>query len=154
MPELVFSKATDADIDHVARHLRPEHVREVEEQSGLAADVAVELSADTSRLVMAGRVEGVPVCLIGVSKTLMLSDVGSVWMVATPDIDRHPLEAAAALRELFGHAHDLAGARVLEQYIPPWYLKGVKWLLWLGWKAAGNVTLRGKTFIHMTHERE
>ena len=152
MAECVIAKATADDIALVTANIRPEHAREMGEASGLDAAVGVRLSVQNSRLVLAGRVEGEALFLVGVSKTLALSDIGSVWMVATPDIDRFPLEAAVALRELFSRAHELAGARVLEQWVPGWYRKGIKWLLWLGWKARGTRVIRGVAHAHMVHE--
>ena len=154
MPECIIGPATETDIQHVIAHLRPEHAKEIAGQANLSNADAIRLSVSDSCLVMAGRVNGITLFLCGVTKAYLLSDVGSVWMLATPEIDAYPLESAVALRELFNHAHELAGAEILEQFIPSWYLKGIKWLLWLGWKAVGTRMINGNAHIHMTHELE
>lgn len=153
VPECVIARAGSADIEHVAGNLRPEHRAEIASQSRLGCAEAVRLSVADSRLVLAGRVDGEALFLAGVSKKYLLAPTGSVWMLATPEIDRYPLEVAVALRRLFRQAHDLSGADILEQWLPPWYRKGIKWLLWLGWRAVGTRKINGTAHIHMIHER-
>ena len=151
MTQCAIASATPEDIEHLIRNLRPEHVREIHDVSGLDPETAIRLSVQDSSLVLAGRIEGETVCVIGVSKKRLLSDAGSVWMLATPGIDQHPLEAAVALRELFSHAHELAGAGVLEQWVPHWYRKGIKFLQWLGWRDVDQVVIKTVKHHHMIH---
>lgn len=152
MPECRIVPAEPADIQHITDNLRPEHVREVRGQTDVSVAGAVRLSVTDSRMVFAGRAEGKTLFICGVSRGGLLADVGSVWMLATPEIDAYALEAATALRELFKRAHALAGASVLEQFIPHWYIKGVKWLLWLGWRAEGTRMICGNAHIRMVHK--
>lgn len=63
----------------------------------------------------------------------------------------HPIQAATALRELFGHAHTLVSAPILEQWLPLWYGKGIKWLEWLSWERAGEKEIRGIRHVRMVH---
>lgn len=154
MCECVIDDATAADVRWVIANMRPEHVQEAFDQSGLSPDLAVLLSVRDSIRVFAGRAGGETLFLCGAGRKSVLSDVGSVWMFATEAIDRHPIPAAEALRELFGRAHGLIGARVLEQRIPAWYAKGVKWLLWLGWEAKGTSVVNGVPHVRLVHEEK
>ena len=153
MSAFAIVEATFDDVRRVAGNLRPEHVRELRGLSRLDPAEAVRQSADASRLTLAGKADGVAVCLAGVDKAHILDDAGSVWMVATPEIDAYALEAAAALRELFAMAHDLAGTDRLEQWLPDWYAKGRKWLRWLGWREGECRLVNGAPHWRMTHER-
>ncbi|MCD8349901.1 MAG: hypothetical protein LUC93_04735 [Planctomycetaceae bacterium] len=151
-PDVVIVPAQRRDLHHVAANLRPEHIREVNGMLNLSPYDAVMVSVADSAYVFAGRADGEALFLCGASKKRLLSDFSSVWMLATPDIDRHPLAAAEALRRLFAQAHVLAEADVLEQWIPHWYRKGLKWLLWLGWRADGMKEINGVPHIRMVHE--
>lgn len=144
--------AVEGDLVHVARHMRPEHVREISDASRLSPLDAVFLCARNAGHAFAGRVDGETLFVCGTERTAILSDAGSLWMFATVEIDRHALAAAAALRDLFGRAHRLAGVRTLEQLVPCWYGKGVKWLRWLGWRCAGVVDVAGTPHFRMMHE--
>lgn len=158
--ECIIAKASEGDIAHVSANLREEHVREIRGMTNMDPAAAVRRSMAISRIILAGRMafdDGTmtkALFIVGVEKTCLLSDVGSVWMLATREIDDYALSAAAALRELFRNAHALAGARVLEQWLPPWYRKGIKFMLWLGWRAGEvkRVGAFGEPHIRMVHE--
>ncbi|MCC8115806.1 MAG: hypothetical protein LIP18_01395 [Planctomycetes bacterium] len=152
MPDCVIVPAVPGHVDHVLRNLRPEHVREIRDATGLPVGAAVRASVADSSVVLAGVAGGEALFLVGVSKSFLLSDTGSVWMVATSAIDDHAIPAALALRELFRQAHRLTGTRRIEQWLPWWYRKGVKWLLWLGWKADGTRVIHGVPHHRMIHE--
>ncbi|MCD8352438.1 MAG: hypothetical protein LUC93_17680 [Planctomycetaceae bacterium] len=139
-------------IDHVIRNIRPEHVREIRDATGLSVSAAVCASVVDSSVVYAGLADGTPLFVVGVSKSFLLSDTGSVWMVATKAIDDYALPAAVALRGLFARAHQLTGTRRIEQWLPHWYAKGIKWLQWLGWEARGTRVINGVPHHHMIHE--
>lgn len=150
--EFVIVDAEERDIEYVGSHMRREHMDEVAGMLNLSPEDAVRRSVSDSTRVFAGRGDGETLLLCGVGKTPILSDTGSVWMLATPEIDRYALSAAIGLRALFGQAHEMAGAPVLEQFLPPWYRKGIKWLLWLGWKAMGVRPINGSPHVRMIHE--
>lgn len=151
MAEITVREASAADINNVLRRLRPEHLQGIRESTYLEPGSAVWLSVEDSCAVFSGKADGIVLFIAGVSRKRLFSNAGSVWMLATPEIDNHPLEAATALRRLFGRAHRLAGAKTLEQWIPAWYRKGIKWLLWLGWEARDTIRIKGYPHIHMTH---
>lgn len=153
-PKCRIVKATPGDLRHVGVNMRQEHIAEIRAQSVMTPLDAVVASARDSGHVFAGRVGETPLFVCGTERKRVLSDAGSVWMFATPEIDAYPLEAAEALRRLFHQAHRLAGVAVLEQFIPSWYAKGIKWLLWLGWRSVGTRMIHDTPHVHMIHEED
>lgn len=144
--------ATHDDVEHVAANLRPEHVREIRGLMNISPADALRLSVATACRTFVCRAGDLPLCIAGASRRYPLSDVGSIFMLATPDIDRFRVPAAVALTRLFRRAHRLADTRIFEQYIPAWYEKGLEWAVWLGWKAEGTVMLRGQPHVRFVHE--
>lgn len=152
MPECIIAGAGDADIRHVIDNLRSEHVRELRDASSLDPGAAIRLSVANSLFVMCGKIDERALFLIGIGKKALLDETGSVWMVATPEIDAHPLEAATAIRLIFHHAHPMTRSKRLEQWIPAWYGKGIKFAEWLGWRREGTEMINGVEHEHMVHE--
>jgi hypothetical protein len=162
IPRLWIDAALKADMRTVARNLRPEHRRELawlagtgESDGEIRSLIVRTLAAADLLLVMRAPAAGPAVALIGIEKARLLSDWGTVWLLATEEIDQYAIAAALTLRELFnGSAHELAEARILEQVIPTWYAKGRKWLKWLGWRERGGVKVNGRPCVVVRHEVE
>jgi hypothetical protein len=161
IPRLWLDAALAADVRRVAEELRPEHRREIAWLAGTGESDGeirrlVERSAAAADLLLALRTAaGEPaLALIGIERARLLSDRGTVWLLATAGIERRPLAAALTLRELFNWAHELAQARVLEQTVPPWYAKGRKWLKWLGWRECGETNINGRPCVVVRHVAE
>ena len=153
MPECVIVKAGEEDIDRVANNLRPEHVREISQFSTLPPFRAVWHSVDDSLVVLAGKMDAVALFLAGAGRTRRREDVGTVWMLATAEVDLYPRAVAIAIKRLWGTAHRVAGVPVIEQFIPSWYGKGIRFLEWLGWERTDEDNPRRRRgMIRMIHK--
>jgi hypothetical protein len=131
----IVVKAGAEDINHVAANLRPEHVREIRDTSAFVSPFdAVWRSADDSTMLLAGRFDGEAAFLLGAGRTRRLPGVGTVWMLATPAVDRHPVAVAVTVKRLWKTAHGATGTGVVEQFLPAWYSRGIRFLEWLGWE--------------------
>lgn len=152
--ECIITRATNEHVLSFAGHIRPEHAREITCLNGMLPDDALLFSVEASKVTLAALVDGQVLCLFGAAKpSLLISDTATVWMLGREEMDRYGVAVARAFRRVMPYAHDLAGARVLEQWIPDWYATGQRWVEWLGFtrgetRAAGIGSLPHTRFYH------
>lgn len=110
--------------DRVELHLAACELPEETLQRALAA----------SSLAWTGMIDGVPVCMFGVSPGVILGDVGHPWMVGTDLVDRYP---RTFLRRCKGCVKEmLAAYSTLENFAHEENTRALQWLIWLGFKVA------------------
>lgn len=121
---------TPAHCAHVAAHTRQEDVAELLAGSGMTPAQVLDYGLRVSAMVYTGLVDGVPVCVFGVSPASALTGKGCPWMVATPGLEpvarRFALASRGVLEEM------LAVFPVLINFVDNRNVKAIRWLGWLG----------------------
>jgi hypothetical protein len=123
-------KLTRADIDHLAENLRKRDVAELDAQSGLTPRKALEMAlvfAKECRVISDGN--DVPIGVYGVSDT-NIKGLGSIWMMATPDLIKHQRQFLRECRE--GISDISQGYSCVFNYTDARNTVHHKWLKWCG----------------------
>jgi hypothetical protein len=122
--------AADPDhIEHIAANVRPGDMAEMA-ALGLSPALTLRLSLQTSLKAWTGLVDGVPVCMFGVSEGE--HGEGRPWMVGTGRLD-DPLTAMIFLRRCRKRVEIMLNLRpVLANYVSVENVRAVAWLGWLG----------------------
>lgn len=121
---------TRADIDHLAENLRERDVAELDAQSGLTPRKALEMAlvfAKECRVIYDGN--DVPIGVYGVSDT-NIKGLGSIWMMATPDLLKHQRQFLRECRE--GISDISQGYSCVFNYTDARNTVHHKWLKWCG----------------------
>lgn len=121
---------TRADIDHLAENLRSNDVAELDAQSGLTPRKALEMAlvfAKECRVISDDN--DVPIGVYGVSDT-NIKGLGSIWMMATPDLIKHQRQFLRECRE--GISDISQGYSCVFNYTDARNTVHHKWLKWCG----------------------
>jgi hypothetical protein len=121
---------TRADIDHLAENLRSNDVAELDAQSGLTPRKALEMAlvfAKECRVISDDN--DVPIGVYGVSDT-NIKGLGSIWMMATPDLLKHQRQFLRECRE--GISDISQGYSCVFNYTDARNTVHHKWLKWCG----------------------
>lgn len=86
---LVVQAHTD-DIPFLARRLRKADVEEIHDLTGWNPETALWKSFRESKWVNTGAIDGVPVCMFGVTPVTVLGNVGMPWMLGTDGLTENP----------------------------------------------------------------
>lgn len=122
-----------ADVLAIAPNLRPEDVRECQAQTLLAPLAAMEFVMRHAVRAWTGLVDGVPVCMFGVSRMVAVgTDVGTPWLFGTPLIDKYERSFLRRNRDMVREMSALFS--VLENWVDIRNHKAVRWLRWLGFE--------------------
>lgn len=128
--------------DNLARHLSPEHVRELRGVSGLAPATAIRLSLESSAeayaFIPAGG-GGEPLFMMGVEPSSALTGSAMVWMLGSAKAACRPAGVLRAARWGVSRAFPASGAARLEQYIPAWYRTGLRFIARLGFELSPTI---------------
>lgn len=117
-------------VAHVAEHMREADRQEVLASSGLAHDVALQMSVEASDECFAGLVDDVPICIFGVAARSLLSETAVPWLLGTPDIESHAkpfLVQSRTVVRAWRSRYEL-----LENRVDARNTKSIQWLRWLG----------------------
>lgn len=109
-------RRADADEVWASGHFRPEE--------------ALRLSLGLSLMAWAGLVDGVPMCLFGVSPVSLMSGVGAPWMLGAEGLERY---AVPFLRRNRTYVAEMAAlCPRLENHVDARNALSIRWLRWLG----------------------
>ena len=119
-----------SDIDHLAANLRDEDVLELKAQNGLTPEVALKVVLVVARRckVICGP-NDIPVGVFGVSDTHTVG-LGSIWMMATPDLLKHQRQFLRECRE--GIYEISKGYSCVFNYTDARNTVHHRWLKWCG----------------------
>lgn len=113
--------------DALSRNLCREHRREIAAVDGAAVRDAVahSLAASVEAYQYLPPGAAGPVFAFGVEAAGRITGVAMVWMLASDGVRRRKAGTLRAARWGVSRAFAVTGARVLEQYIPEWYGRGI-----------------------------
>ncbi len=138
---------TQADIDYVAAHMRPEDVEEVRAASGVTPLVALTLGVKSATVSFTLHNEGDIVAIGGVTEDPADPLTGHVWLLATPHLEkwgmrflRHGLTVTRALNNRWP---------ILTNWVDCRNAIHIRWLRWLGCRFISRAEIGepGKEFI-------
>lgn len=129
-PKYAIVPATAEHAAECAANMRDEDRAEVLAMSGHSPEQAVAASIERSEDVWAAMVDGKVLCLFGVGRATLISDLSCPWMLSTNELPRHARQFArhskgvvAYWRERHPHLMNAVDAR---------YQTSLRWLRWLG----------------------
>jgi len=129
----VYARAsTIEDVNYLQYRLRNDDIREVFAQSGISIGYSLELSYNLSEKVYTGMYTTMPFCMFGVARNNLLSDTGSLWLLATEDIKKRDVYITF-LKESKTYIKELQkDFKTLTNYVHSDNIVSIKWLKWLG----------------------
>lgn len=127
----------------IGRRMRPADVEECRIVAGFKPIEALRRSMGNSRAFTA-LMDGRPEVMFGTSDINVLNGVGSVWLLGTDAVERHPrvfLEKSAEWsRKLFTRYS------VLRNVVPESNTASMRWLKWLGAEFSRRIDIGGRPF--------
>lgn len=126
--------ATPEHIANLSERLSPAHAREVREISGLSPSDALSLSLAVSVEAYAYVPPGAKgvVFMMGTGEASPITGGALLWMLGSTAAAGHPVGLLRAAKWGLARAFFVTGADRLEQFIPDWYLSGLRFALRLG----------------------
>jgi hypothetical protein len=121
--------ATAADVRHVATNLRPADKAEALAAAGVPAIVALAESVHHSRATWSLYAEDTVAGLLGLQDTAV-PEIGVVWMLCTPVIDRYPFTFLRDARELLPIVHRYHP--IVTNQVDERNTVHIRWLRWMG----------------------
>jgi len=123
--------ATPEDVHAVGRNLRPADRDEIRAVTGAPPLLVLPECVAQSRATwtMYG-LSGEPVGLFGVQDVFDNPDVGWVWMVCTPTIERYPFHFLNKSRELLPVIHSFHP--LVTNHVDERNTVHIRWLRWMG----------------------
>lgn len=120
-----------AEYEHItaiADNIRDADRQELCDFCQLNPTEAIEQSFFAAKRSWTGLVDGVPVCMFGVTQGE--GTLGIPWLITTKDIEQH---SVIFLRRCKPVVHEMMqGFRRLENYVSPGNILAITWLKWLG----------------------
>lgn len=145
--------AVEEHIDQIVRSMKPDHVRELAwfDTTPQAGAWGSFHYSRASAAALAG--DEVLFCA-GVSSKPFSADADAIWMLATNAFDHHIRAALRLTRHLFDvEAWKYTKTNRLEQYLPPPYQTGIRFLEWLGWQRGDVVSMGRRQAVHLFFDR-
>lgn len=145
--------ATEAHVESLIRSMKPDHIRELAwfDQSPATGARA---SYRNSRAAAAAMVGDTLLFIAGVAERPFNDNADAIWYLSTVDYDNHARAALRLTRQLFDvEAWKYTTTNRLEQYLPPAYKTGIRFLEWLGWARGDVVSMGRRQAVHMYFDR-
>jgi hypothetical protein len=112
----------------IVPYLRRANVEEIWAECALSPAFAVSYSIAYSRVAWAAELDGKPIAVFGVGTGE--NGAGIPWLVATNEIERHPVLFYRMSKRLFSSVRD--GYTYLENWVDARNVLSLRWLKWLG----------------------
>lgn len=144
-------EATPDHVAAIASRVRPDDAREFAALL-LSPERALRISLRTALAAWTGTVDGVPVCMFGVSPGEMME--GRPWLIGTADLDE---VAVIFLRRCRLQVERMLQVRpVLVNYVSADNARAIEWLTWLGFTIEAPIPWgpRGALFHRFSMRRE
>jgi hypothetical protein len=116
--------------EYVASHMRHMDRKEIYYMSAIGPGPAVACTVAHAVAAWAALVDGVPVCIFGITRATRLSDIGVPWLLGTDALDDHGMALAVNSRKYFRRMVDCFPK--MENHVLAENDRVVRWLRWLG----------------------
>lgn len=142
--DIQFVPARGKHINTIARRMRVADVAECRAMAGLSARDGLRRSMrrSTAFTVLIG---GRPEAMFGTSDVNVLAGIGSVWMLATDEVDRHPRDLLRLSPEWVGKL--FSRYEVLRNVVSVDNDASIRWLKWLGARFTDPIEVGGVPFV-------
>lgn len=142
--DIQFVPARGKHVKTIGKRMRAADVAECKAMAGLSPRDGLRRSMMRSQ-AWTVLVNGRPEMMFGVSDLNVLTGIGSVWMLATDEVDKHPRELLRLspewVRKLF------ARYSVLRNVVSIDNAASIRWLKWLGATFSDPIDVGGKPFV-------
>ncbi|SAL47478.1 hypothetical protein AWB74_02136 [Caballeronia arvi] len=139
MAKLIVREIREGDVEHIAAHLRPADLDEVEAGTGARDALAVlRAGVDASSPCWTIEVSGEPAGVFGASPT---DGVGGVWMLGTAALERAPKQLTKLGRTYVRRMAEQYGT--LMNFVDARNVKSIHWLTRLGFTVEQSTTPYG-----------
>lgn len=131
---------------HIRRIARLMREADRNEVAALGRDPfgALTLSLRKSKRAWTIIADGQPIGMFGVGDVNILAEVGSPWMLGTPEIERHVMTFLRNCPYWVGQL--LEGYTVLRNCVDDRNRLSIRWLKWLGFEVGERVVFKGHLF--------
>lgn len=116
----------------IAANPRPEDVEEVRAASGADVLTAMLKGIRHSEKAFTGMADGVPILVGGVVLDSMVCNIGTPWMIASKELDKHAVAFIRLCREPIMEI--LGGYDTLINHVDARNKRAIRWLKWIGFK--------------------
>jgi len=128
----------------IGRRMRAADVAECRAMAGLTPLAGLRLSMKRSRAFTA-LYDGRPEAMFGTSDLNVLAGVGSVWLLGTDEVERHPRDFLRLSTEWRPKLFDRYC--VLRNVVAEDNAASIRWLKWLGADVFEPISVGGKPFV-------
>ena len=125
-----YREPTDEDLEYLARNMKHADRREVVGVDGGDILQSLHTCRDTSDYCSVCLANNVPMAIFGIKAGGLITTDGMIWLLSTPDIDRHKVYVAIRSRKIVRTA--LKVYTRLYNYVDVKNENSIKWLKWLG----------------------
>lgn len=132
MTEHILRRATLDDCVSVARNARPADCIEFRDLGYRDMHDAMLHARATDPEMLAGLVNGAPICVWGCTTLDALAQEGRPWMISTPGVERHAALFARVSRDVMSGWQSTH--RALSNFVHPDNRRAIRWLRWLGFR--------------------
>lgn len=130
--KIIGVPATQELINQMKGRLRQADRQEIRASHNINPDRALELSFQSSERAYVGLLEGLPMIAFGVVRPSLLSRIGVIWMLSTPEIEANLSRFSLGKRCIRYVADLLRDFDEIGNYIDIRNKISLKWLQWIG----------------------
>ena len=144
---------TQEHIEYLIENIKDDHVRELN-WFGLSPRHGILSSLENCLGMLSATKNNQLLFIAGVMDRSLFGDASTIFYISTKHYDDHKRHALRLTRELFEkECWKYSRYKKIEQYLPPPYTTGIRFLEWLGWKRGGVFSYGSKQAQHMYYER-
>jgi hypothetical protein len=127
-----YTVSTPEDAEYIGKHMRLADVEEIFAATGMDHEDSIMIAQKYADYCMTAKVDGVPVAMFGVKNTSMLLPRGCPWLLATDEMERHPIEVMKASRQYMREVKK--HYEYLENYVDTRHETSIRWLQRFGFE--------------------
>ena len=125
-------KPTQADVEYLIDHVRPEDIEEVDAFDGSTIRKSLEETPDLLNNSEVWEVDGKVVAIFGVTPIEEYEGVGLIWMMATSEFEQYSQMFAVRCKNVVEKM--IEKYEFIYNYVHSKNVKSIAWLQWLGFK--------------------
>lgn len=148
---IIFRPPTKADLDYVARHMRPMDVLECRVIGGHAPREALDEGVAASAWSFAAEVDGETVCIFGVATDGLMSEDAAPWLLAIGGIERHAKALLVGTKAYLGRMQ--GEYETLSNAVHADNRSAIRYLKWCGFSFGETFDVDGEPFLPFEMKR-
>lgn len=142
---IIFRPPTEADIAHVAEHMREMDKRECRVLGDSEPLEALRHGVEISLWSYAAEVDGRTIAIFGVSGQGLVSEDGSPWLLSIDGIERYA--RAVLIGSKIYRARMREDFETLSNYVHAHNRNSIRYLKWCGFEFGEEIMVEGEPFL-------